>query len=96
MFESLGTLPVSRDCWDVTCRIGAITSRSLWNTRGYSWSGPVALLGLRSFNSFNMLFRETVMFDIWGTELWVSLGIWDGCSLPSSTKVRRKTNHLVE
>ena len=81
-----GDLTSVRDCWNMTCRIGAITSQSLWSTRGFSWSGPAALWGLRSFNSYSVPFRETVMFDIWGRELRVSLGIWDGCSLPSSTK----------
>ena len=35
---------------------------------------------------FNIPFRETVIFSTRGTELRVSLGIWDESSLPSSTK----------
>ena len=70
----------------MTCKTGAITSRSLWRTIGFSWSGPAALWGLRSFNNFNTPFRETEIFGICGTELRVLLGIWDGLSMPSSTK----------
>ena len=59
VFQSLGTLPVSRDFWNMTCR----TRHGVFKGQEVS-SGQV-----------NIPFRETVIFDICGTELKILLGI---------------------
>ena len=76
MLQSFGTLPVFRDLWKITWRIGAITSRSFWRTRGFIWSGPAALWGFRSFKNLAMPFVETVILSMWGVVKRLSPGIY--------------------
>ena len=64
--QSAGTLPLARDLQYINRRIGAIASASSYNTQGPMLSGPVDLLGSRSFSSFLIPFSVMLISSITG------------------------------
>ena len=85
-FQSLGTRPVSRYLWNITTNMGAITSLSFLSTSGFSSSGPVALWGFKSFNSFMIPTSDTLISGITGWLFIFLAGTDLVSSLPVSTR----------
>ena len=74
-FQSSGTLPLSSDVWKIRVSDGVIDVPFSLKKRVDSWSGPVALCGLRLRSSFRTPSFPTIIFGASGVLLMPKFGM---------------------
>ena len=65
-FQMLGSFPVSKDLWKISCRIGASSLCKVCRTMGLSLSGPAALCGFKPTSSLSIPSAAMLISDILG------------------------------